>query len=100
MDPELVKVDTQLFKLLKGFELLAFVNPQNTSTEFKRFVKNKYIVAPKFKYAPIKVHPFTLKQQLSGIRVQDISDVSVRTMYESIVNSYHDKVDLLGSLNS
>jgi uncharacterized protein (TIGR02421 family) len=40
-----------------------------------------------------------LKQELSNLRVQDISDVSIRHMYESVINSYFDKIDLLSSLN-
>ena len=32
---------------------------------------------PEFKYAPIKINSFELKQQLSSLRIQDISDVSI-----------------------
>jgi len=99
-DPAIVSVDKKLFKLLKGFELLAYVNPINTNSEQKRFIKNKYAQPPKFKYAPIKINPFELKQQLSTLRTQDISDVSIRQLYESVINSYFDKIDLLSALGT
>lgn len=99
-DPAIKKVDHDLYRLLRGFELLAYVNPTNSATEQRKFVKQKFTELPKFKYAPIKVNPFELKQKLGALRTQDISDVSVRDLYESVINSYFDKIDLLGSLNS
>ncbi len=68
--------------------------------EKKRFFKNQGSELPKFKYCPIRINPFELKQKLSKLRVQDISDVSIRNMYESVINSYFDKIDLLSSLNT
>lgn len=99
-DPAIISIDKQLYKLLRGFELLAYVNPTNSISEQKRFVKNRYTEPPKFKYAPIKIHPFVLKQQLSSIKTQNISDISIRQLYESVINSYFDKIDLLSSLGS
>lgn len=99
-DPAIFKVDKNLHQLLKNFELLAFVNPINTGTEFNKFVKSKFTEAPKFRYSPIKVNPFELKQQLGSLRTQEISDVSIRHLYEAVINSYFDKIDLLGSLKT
>jgi uncharacterized protein (TIGR02421 family) len=96
----ILKVDKEMYHLLKNFELLAFVNPNNYTQEKKRFLRNQYSEIPKFKYSPIRINPFELKQELSNLRVQDISDVSIRDMYESVINSYFDKIDLLSSLNT
>ena len=100
MESSILKVDKELYQLLKNFELLAFVNPNNNIQEKKRFFKNQGSELPKFKYCPIRINPFELKQKLSKLRVQDISDVSIRNMYESVINSYFDKIDLLSSLNT
>ena len=99
-DPAIVSLDKTLFKLLSGFELLAYVNPINTNSEQKRFIKNKYTEPPNFKYAPIKINAFELKQNLSALRTQDISDISIRQLYESVINSYFDKIDLLSALGT
>jgi len=99
-DPAIVSVDKNLFNLLRGFELLAYVNPINTNSEQTRFNKSKYTEPPKFKYVPIKVNPFELKKQLNLLKIQDISDVSIRQMYESVINSYFDKIDLLSALGT
>lgn len=99
-DPSIHSVDKGLFKILKNFELLVYVNPINSSSEQRRFNKNKYGELPKFKYSPIRINPFELKQNLSALKTRDISDVSIRHLYESVINSYFDKTDLLASLNT
>ena len=99
-DPAIYSIDKKLYKLLKNFELLAYVNPINTTSQKKKFVKSKFTQPPKFSYSPIKVHPYELKQQLSALRVQDISDVSIRHLYEAVINAFFDKIDLLASLDS
>jgi hypothetical protein len=85
---------------LKNFELLASVNPINSTKEKKRFFKSKFTEPPVFKYNPIKFNPFELKQKMSNLKVQNISDVSIRHLYESVINSYYDKTDLISSINT
>ena len=99
-DPELLKVDKKLFNLLRNFELLAFVNPNNTRQEQKKYMRSKAKLNPKFTYAPIKIHPFELKRELSQVNLQKISDVNIRHMYEDAVNAHFDKIDMLGTLDS
>jgi len=100
IDNAILKVDKGLFKLLKNFELLAYVNPINTKSEKNKFFKNKFTEQPRFKYSPIRIDPYRLKQELSNIRIQDISDITIRNLYEAVINSYFDKIDLLSSLNT
>lgn len=99
-DDNLYKVDKGLYKLLKNFELLASVNPINTTKEKRRFFKSKFTEPPNFKYNQIKINPFELKQKMSDLKVQNISDVSIRHLYESVINSYYDKIDLISSINT
>ncbi|MCO6500536.1 MAG: flavohemoglobin expression-modulating QEGLA motif protein [Vicingus serpentipes] len=99
-DPAITKVDKELFRLIRNFELLAYINPINSSAEKNKFIKNKFSELPKFKYNPIKINPYELKKELSSLPTSDISDVSIRHLYESVINSYFDKTDLLSSLNS
>lgn len=97
---ELLKIDNSLFRLLRNFELLAAVNPTNTKAEKRKFIKNKYSKLPEFRYQPVKINPYTLKQTLLSIPVQDIHDISIRNLYESVINSYTDKIDLIASLGT
>lgn len=100
VDLNLLKVDRNLFSLLKNFELLAAVNPVNTNTEKNRFFKSKFTVLPNFKYNPIKINAYNLKQNLLSLPIHRISDISIRYLYESVVNSYFDKIDMLSTLST
>lgn len=97
---ELLYADQSLFSLLYNFELLAAVNPKNTRVEKRKFFKNKYTELPTFKYEPVKINPYRLKQKLLSIPLQKIQDISIRNLYEAVVNSYFDKIDMIGSLNT
>ncbi len=100
VDANLLTVDKRLHALLKNFELLATVNPTNTVVEKNKFFKNKYSKLPVFNYNPLKVNTYSLKQDLLGLPVHDIQDISIRSLYEAIIISYFDKIDILRSLNS
>ena len=99
-DDQLLQVDRQLYHTIKNFELLARINPSNIESEHKKFRSSKFSENPHFKYSPIRIHPFRLKQQLGNIKTQKITDISIRNMYEEVINSYFDKIDLLASLNT
>lgn len=100
ISPELLDTDEQLFLLLRDFELLAYVNPINSGNEKKKFFKNKFTQFPNFKYSPIKVNPYQMKQTLMSLPINKIQDISIRTLYESVVTAYMDKIDLLASLGT
>ena len=96
----ILKIDKALYNLLKNFELLASVNPINTHIERKRFFNARYITNPNFTYNPIKINAYSLKQKLLSLPIDDIQDISIRYLYESVINSYFDKIDMLSSLDT
>lgn len=100
LDKDLLKIDRQLFSMLKSFELLAAVNPINAVQEKKKFFRNRYTQQPKFKYQPIKVNAYELKQQLFSLPLAKIQDVSIRYLYESVITSYIDKIDMINTIGS
>jgi len=100
INENLLKTDKQLFDLLKNIEVLAVVNPINTSIEKNKFFKNKFSKVPNFRYNPIRINSFNLKQDLLSLPLQDIQDVSIRNLYKAVVNSYFDKIDMISSLNT
>lgn len=100
LDPAILTVDRGMSRLIRGFELLGYVNPINNISEQKKFFSKHYTEIPNFKYSPIRINAYELKQELSRLPVQNISDVSIRNMYEAVVNSYFDKIDLLTTLDT
>ena len=100
LDKGILKIDDALHKMLKTFELLSVINPANSRSEKKKFLKNKYNVTPKFSYTPIKIDTYKLKQDLLALNLNEIGDVNIRGMYQDFIRSYFDKIDMIASLNS
>ncbi len=100
LESNLIKIDKQLYNLVKDFELLSVINPINLKLEKQKFLASKYKYEPQFKYNPLNIDPFEFKRKLSNIKVEKIQDISIQNMYVDTINSYFDKVDLLANLGT
>lgn len=100
LQPELVKLDKQLFRLAKNFELLSFVNPINIESEKKRFFKNKFTENPLFRYKPLTINPFDFKSKIYSLKVDAIDDIHIRQVYSDIIDAYAGKADILANLGN
>jgi len=100
LESDLIKIDKQLYNLVKDFELLSVINPINLELEKKKFLASKYKYEPQFKYNPLNIDPFEFKRKLSNIKVEKIHDISIQNMYVDTINAYFDKVDLLANLGT
>ncbi|HEY4539422.1 MAG TPA: flavohemoglobin expression-modulating QEGLA motif protein [Faecalibacter sp.] len=100
LESDLLKIDKQLYHLVKDFELLSVINPINLEFEKKKFLASNYKYEPQFKYNPLNINPFEFKRKLSNIKVEKINDISIQNMYVDTINSYFDKVDLLANLGT
>ncbi len=100
LDKELLRVDNDLYELVKNFELLQFVNPINIEKEKRAFFKSKFTVNPSFKYRPIKIDPYLLKRKLYSIKADYIEDIEIQKLYETTISAYADKIDLLATIGT
>ncbi len=100
IDPDLLRIDTQLYNLTKDFELLSIINPVNLETEKKKFFRRKFKINPAFRYKQLNSNPFEFKRKLASIPVEKIKDISIQSMYVDTINAFMDKVDLIGNLGS
>ncbi|NQX92947.1 MAG: DUF1704 domain-containing protein, partial [Flavobacteriales bacterium] len=100
LEKTIIKIDRELFQLVKDFELLYHVNPVNIEAEKQRFFDSRCTENPEFVYRPINIDPFDLKRKLHRLEVEKIQDISIQSLYESAINAYVDKVDILGSLGT
>ena len=89
-----------LYKLVKNFEILRFVNPINIEQEKKKFIRSKGSYTPQFKYKHLNINPFMLKRKLMNLPVEEIDDVHIQRLYEQVINAYCDKVELLASIGT
>lgn len=100
LQPELVKIDKSLFRLVKNFELLSFVNPANLEAEKTKFFKAKCNYNPEYRYKPLTIDPHIFKAKMFRLDVDSLEDIHFRQIYIDIINAYSDKVDMLSSLGT
>lgn len=99
-EKELLKVDKSLFRVARAFEILNYINPVNIEQARKDFFKSRYSRNPIFKYRQLSLNPFEFKRELYNIPVENIHDISVRLLYQDVIDSYADKVDIISSIGS
>ncbi len=100
LDKDLIKVDKAFFNLAKDFEILKYTNPVNIEQARKEFFKSKFLNNPRFYYRQLSIDPFVFKRKLYQLKVEDISDISIRLLYQSVIDSYADKIDIMNSIGT
>lgn len=100
LEDVVIEIDNKLFSLVKGFELLNFVNPTNIQQEKKKFFASKGTENPDFTYRPILIDAHELKRELYALKVEDITDIHIQNLYRETIQAYVDKIDLLDSINT
>lgn len=100
VNKDLLRIDSQLFNIAKDFEILNLVNPINVDQARKKFVKSKFNENPDFIYKNLSLNPFEFKRKLYNLPVEKISDISLRILYQDIIDSYADKIDIIASIGT
>jgi len=100
LNTNILSIDNAIYKIMRKYEVLAVVNPINADSERNKFFNSRYSRLPVFKYNPIKISSYSIKQELMKIPVQEIEDISIRNMYVELVTSSFNKIDLISSLNT
>lgn len=100
ISPQLQKIDRALYRKVKNFEVLSFVNPTNIESEKRKFFKSNFRLNPEFKYRPLTIDPHRFKAEMYSLDIDSIDDIHFRQMYSDIISAYCDKVDLLKSLGT
>lgn len=100
LDKELIKIDKQLFEIAKDFEIISLINPINIDQARKIFFKSNYNSNPEFIYNQLAISPFEFKRKLYNIPVEKISDISLRILYQDVIDSYADKIDIIASIGT
>lgn len=100
LEKTILKIDRELFQLVKHFELLSYVNPTNLESERKKFFASRCTENPEFRYKPVSIDTFDLKRKLYQLEVERINDVNIEHMYKAVIGAYVDKIDMLASLGT
>lgn len=100
LQPELKKLDRQLFQLARNFEILGMINPVNIESEKRRFFKSNFSVNPVFKYRPLTLNPYDFKSKVYRLNVEAIDDIHIKQVYADIIDAYADKADMLANIGT
>lgn len=100
LQPELVKLDKQLFQLARNFEILGMINPVNIEAEKRKFFKSNFQVNPSFRYKPLTINPFEFKSKVYRLNVEQIDDIHIKQVYADIIDAYSDKADMLANIGT
>ncbi|MFW6327121.1 MAG: flavohemoglobin expression-modulating QEGLA motif protein [Bacteroidota bacterium] len=100
LDPSILNIDRKLYQLVHTFEVLNYVNPVNIEYEKRKFFASRYMINPSFRYRQLSINPFDMKRKLYGIRVEDIKDISIQTLYKDTISAYGNKVEILANLGT
>lgn len=99
-EKDLLRVDKHLFSVARSFEIMNYVNPVNIEQARRDFFRSKYKRNPSFKYKQLSINPFDFKRKLYSIPVENIHDVSLRRLYQDVIDSYADKIDIISSIGT
>lgn len=95
---KILKIDDALYKLLKDFEILSFVNPINIEEEKELFFHQKFNQNPNFRYSKLTVDTHQLKAQMFRLPIEDIKHPLLHTIYRDIIGAYADKTDMISAI--
>jgi uncharacterized protein (TIGR02421 family) len=100
LEKELLIIDKKLFELARDFEILKYTNPVNIEQARKEFFRSRFRKNPEFVYRQLSLNPFEFKRKLYQLKVENISDISIRLLYQSVIDSYADKVEIINSIGT
>lgn len=100
LDPEILKVDRALYALAKGTETLNYINPVNITQEKRKFLARKGNYIPEFKYKPLAIDPYSFREKLYRLPVDNIRDSGIQKLYCQVIDGLSSKIDLLVNAGS
>ena len=95
LEPKVREIDHQLYSVVKKFDVLSFVNPNNLEAEKKAFFKSKFKNNPKFKYKPLNLDPSLVKRGLYLLEVDSIHDITLQKIYRAVIDSCSYELELI-----
>ncbi|ROV58473.1 flavohemoglobin expression-modulating QEGLA motif protein [Vibrio ponticus] len=93
-------LDSELFSLVNGIEILSAVSPTNYNQQKADFFKRHFSTEPQFTYKPSGINAFQLKRQLFNLPIEKVEDADLQRIYEDVIISYVDKIDQIETLGS
>lgn len=91
----LTKVDHELASVAESFDLLLTVTPVNADSAYRKFRRSGSTKPPKFQYRPHTVDPSLLKRRLFDIKIEQIEDPTLETLFREKQSELELKLSLV-----
>ncbi len=75
------EADDKFNEISNSFDLLRLITPINVETEWQRFQRRRFEVAPRFLYRPSHVDPGHVKARLYSIRLDRVEDPTLMDLF-------------------
>jgi uncharacterized protein (TIGR02421 family) len=89
------KVDHELAAVAESFDLLLTVTPVNADSAYRSFQRSKKGRPPRFQYRPLTVDPSLLKRRLFDIKIEQIEDPTLESLFREKRNELELKLSLM-----
>ncbi len=89
------KVDHQLAAVAESFDLLLTVTPVNADSAYRRFRRSRNGRPPRFQYRPHTIDPSACKRRLFDIRIEQIEDPTLETLFREKQSELELKLSLI-----
>lgn len=100
MHERIKQVDSKLFELVQGINILDAVAPENYKEARSQFFESNFSKNPEFVYAKAQIPSFERKRALFNIPVDALPDDDLIELYQDIIQSYVDKIDQFNSVGT
>ncbi|MDH5560548.1 MAG: flavohemoglobin expression-modulating QEGLA motif protein [Deltaproteobacteria bacterium] len=100
LDKSIIKLDKALYKIVRRFDLLSNITPQNVEHEKQKYFKSGFKKAPNFRYRQLTINPFEIKGKLYQLPVHSINDINIYNLYKDSIKLFALHCDLLSSIGS
>lgn len=93
-------LDSALYDLVKGIDILTAVSPLNYRQQKSEFLNSNFSANPEFAYSKHSIDVFAKKRQLFNLPVEQLADADLMQLYSEVVESYVDKIDQFKSIGT
>ncbi len=89
------KVDHELAAVAESFDLLLVVTPVNADAAYRKFRRSRGAKPPRFQYRPNTVDPSLLKRRLFDIKIEQIEDPTLESLFREKQSELELKLSLI-----
>ena len=94
------EVDRQLAEVSESFDFLLTVTPTNAEQAWREFERNRFEVAPVFRYRPLPADPIVIKRRLYDTPIERVEDPALSLLLRQKQDELDRQITMLTDVNT